>query len=92
MHKKNDEIRIGENAKVTQHDPDFENYIVGDDEDHLEAPHRPILAVNVSNNNAHIFQSENVIEGHTRSWPRSSFAPLTATVQNNEEYSIVVIK
>ena len=23
MHRKNDEIRIGENAKVTQHDPDF---------------------------------------------------------------------
>ena len=63
-----------------------------DDEEHLEAPHRPILAVNVSNNNAHIFQIENVIEGHTRSWPRSSFAPLTATVQNNEKYSIVVIK
>ena len=29
MHKTNDEICIGENAKVTQHDPDFENaYVV----------------------------------------------------------------
>ena len=57
MHQTNDEIRIGENAKVTQHDPYFENYIVGDDEDHLEAPHLPIIAVNVAKNNSHICQS-----------------------------------
>ena len=25
INKKNDETRIGENAKVTQHDPDLEN-------------------------------------------------------------------
>ena len=31
MHQTNDEIRIGENAKVTQHDPDYENADVGDD-------------------------------------------------------------
>ena len=44
MHKKNDEICIVENAKVTQHDPDFENANVGDDEEHLNAPRLPILA------------------------------------------------
>ena len=74
MHKKNDEIRIGENAKVTQHDPDFENSDVGDDEEHLEAPHRPIIAVNVAKKNARINQSKNVLECHTRYWPRSSFS------------------
>ena len=39
MHQTNDEICIEENAKVTQHDPDFKNANVGDDEEHLEAPH-----------------------------------------------------
>ena len=33
------------------------NYNVGDDEDHLEAPHRAIIAVNVAKNNARICQS-----------------------------------
>ena len=54
MHQTNDAIRIGENDKVTQYDPYFENADVGDDEEHLEAPHRPILDVNVSKNNARI--------------------------------------
>ena len=71
---KNDEICIRENAKVNQHDRYFENADVGDDEEHLEAPHRPILAVNVAKNNACIRQRKNVLKGHTRSWPRSSFA------------------
>ena len=31
MHQTNDEICIVENAKVTQHDPDFKNADVGDD-------------------------------------------------------------
>ena len=75
MHQTNDEICIGENSKVTQHYPYFRNADVGDNEDHLEAPHRPILAVNVEKNNAHIFQSKNVLEGHTRFQPRSSFSP-----------------
>ena len=57
MHQTNDEICIRENYKVAQHDPDFENYIVGDDEDCLEAPHRPIIAVNVTKNNSRICQS-----------------------------------
>ena len=65
MHQTNDEIRIRENAKSTQHDPDFENFDVGDDEENCEATTCPILAVNVANNNACIFQRENVIEGHT---------------------------
>ena len=55
MHQTNDEICIGENAKVTQHDPDLQNFDVGDDEENIEAPHRPILAVNVANNNDCIF-------------------------------------
>ena len=54
MHQTNDKICIGENAKVTQQDPDFENANEGDDEEHLEAPHHPILASNVANNNARI--------------------------------------
>ena len=65
MHQTNYEIFIGENAKVTQHDPDFKNSDVGDDEENLEAPHHPIRAVNVAKNNACIFQSKNVLEGHT---------------------------
>ena len=46
--------------KVTQHYQDYDNADVGDDEDHLEAPHCPILDVNVANNNASIHQSKNV--------------------------------
>ena len=57
MHQTNDEICIGENAIVTQHDPDFKNYNAGDYEDHLEAPHHPNIAVNVAKNNARIRQS-----------------------------------
>ena len=34
-HQKNDENRIGENAKVTQHDPEFENTDEGDNEEHI---------------------------------------------------------
>ena len=43
MHQTNDKICIGENAKVNQHHPDFEN---ANYEEHLEAPHFPILEVN----------------------------------------------
>ena len=35
MHQTNDEISIGENAKVTQYHPDFENADEGGDEEHL---------------------------------------------------------
>ena len=52
MHQTNDTICIRENVKVIQHDPDFENSDEGDDEEHLDAPHFPILAVNVANDNA----------------------------------------
>ena len=45
-----------ENAKVTQHDPDFNNANVGDDEEHLEAPHCLILDVNFAKNNVCICQ------------------------------------
>ena len=65
MHQTNDDIRIGENAKVTQHDPYFENFDVVDDEENIESHHHPILAVNVANNNTCICQRENVLEGHT---------------------------
>ena len=47
MHQTNDKIRIGENAKVTQHDPEFENADESGDEEHIESPHFLILAVNV---------------------------------------------
>ena len=47
MHQTNGEIIIRENAEVTQHDPEFKNADEGDDKEHLETPHRPILAVNV---------------------------------------------
>ena len=71
MHQTNDAIHIVENAKVTQHDPDSENADVGDDEEHLESPHHPILAANAANNNDCIRQSENLLEGQTRYRPRS---------------------
>ena len=71
MHQTNEKIHLGENAKVTQHDPDFVNADEGDDEEHLEAPDCPIIAANVAKNNSHICQSENVLEGHTRYRPRS---------------------
>ena len=74
MHKQNDAIRIGKNTEVTQHDPDFENENVGDDEEHLEAPHCPILVVNVTSNNDRIRNIANLLEVHTRSRPHSSFA------------------
>ena len=64
MHQTNDEICIGENTKVTQHDPDFENAYVGDDEENLEAPHRPILALNVANNNTCIYQEKCTRRSH----------------------------
>ena len=35
MYQTNYDIRIGENDKVNQHDPDFENANKGDDEEHL---------------------------------------------------------
>ena len=54
MHQTNDEIRIGENAEVTQHDWDFKDTNVGDDGEHLEAPHILILAINIAKRNAHI--------------------------------------
>ena len=41
----------------------------GDYEENLEAPHHPILAVNVAKKNACICQSKNVLEGHT--WSRT---------------------
>ena len=63
------------NAKVTQHDPDFENANVGDDEEHLEALHRPILTVNVAKINTCIHQRKNVLEGHTKSCPCTLFSP-----------------
>ena len=69
MHQTHDQIRIGENAKVTQHYPDFQNSNIGDDEEHIETPHCPIIAVNVAKNNARICQSENALKGHTRSRP-----------------------
>ena len=73
MYQTNVEIHIRENAKVTQHDPYFKTSDVGDDEEHIEAPHQPILAVNVSNKNTHIHQSETLLKVHTRYRPCSSF-------------------
>ena len=81
MHQTSDKIHIGENAKVIQHDPDFEN---ADYEDHIEAPHCPSHSVNSVKNNARIFQSKTVLEGYTRYWPHSSFAPLDSNCINNK--------
>ena len=74
MHQTNDKICIGENAKVTQHDPDFEIFDVGDDEENIESTRCPILSVNVAEKNYCICQRENVIKIHTRYRPRSSFS------------------
>ena len=84
MHQTNDGICIGENAKATQHDPYFKNSNEVDDEEHLEAPHCPILDLNVSKNNARVFQSKHLLEGHTRSWPRSSFAPFDSNCKKTQ--------
>ena len=35
MHQTNDKTNIGEIAKITQHDPEFENDNEGDNEEHL---------------------------------------------------------
>ena len=66
---------IGENAKVTQHDPDYENADEGDNEENLKAPHCTLLDANVTNNSSRICQRKNVLEGHTMSRPCSSFSP-----------------
>ena len=71
MHQTNDIICIRENAKVTQHDPEFEN---ANGEDNIEAPHRPIISVNIKK--TYIFQGKNLLEGRTRTWPRPSFDTL----------------
>ena len=92
MHKTNDEIRIGENAKVTQHYRYFEDANVCDDEDHLEAPHRPILAVNFVKTII-VFVREEVQLKVVQGLGLALHLPhLTATFQNTKEYSIVVIK
>ena len=75
MHRTNDEIRIGENAKVTQHDIGFKDDDEGNNEYHIESTHPPILAVNITKNNAHICHNKNLLKGHKRSQPRSSFPP-----------------
>ena len=71
MHQTNDEIHIGENAKVIKHDPEFVNIDEGENEDNLESTHRLILAINVIENNARICNSKNVPKIYTRSQPRS---------------------
>ena len=72
---KKDEICIGDNVKITQNDPEFENSNEGDGGEHLEYPHPPPLAKNVANNHACICHNKNVLEGHARYWPCSSFTP-----------------
>ena len=84
MHQTNDESRIRKIHKVTQHDPYLENADEGDDEDHFEAPHSSILSVNVAKNNYRILQRKNVLEGHTRSWPHSSFAPFDSNCSKQQ--------
>ena len=74
-HQTNDEICIGENAKVTQHNPDTKHSDVGDDKENIESPYCLILDVNVAKNNACILQRKNVFEGHKRSWLCTSFSP-----------------
>ena len=75
---------ISKNAEVTQHDPDFENTDVGDNDEHLEAPPYPILSVKVANKNARICQNENILEGHTGSWPCSLFAPFDSNCKKTK--------
>ena len=75
MHQTDDEIHIGENAKITQHYLDIENADVGDDEEHLEATHLPIIYVNGANKNSSTRQRKNVLKVHTRSRPCSSCSP-----------------
>ena len=48
MHRTNDEICIGENNKVTQHDIGFKDDDEGNNEYHIESTNPPILAVNIT--------------------------------------------
>ena len=75
MHLTNEKKGIEENAKGNQHNPDFENADEGDNEEHLVAPHRTIIAVNVTKKNSFICQNKNVLEDHTRSWTHCLFSP-----------------
>ena len=73
MHQTNEKKLSERNYKVTQHDTYFEN---SNDEDNLEAPHRPIIYINFVEKNARISQSKIVLEVHSGSRPCSSFDPL----------------
>ena len=72
---KSDEICTGGNLKITQHDPGFENANEGDNGEHLESTHFPPLALNVANKNSCICHSNNLLQGHERSWPCYLFDP-----------------
>ena len=76
MHQTKDKIRIGENAEVTQNDPDFENKDEVDDEENIELPHHPIIALNFAKKDACICQRNNLLKGHKNSRPRSSFSTI----------------
>ena len=83
---KKDEICIGESSKVTQHDPDFANADVDDDEEHLEAPHNPILDVNFVNKML-VFVIAKIYLKVIQGLGFALHLPhLTKTFQNNEEY------
>ena len=88
MHQTNEKIRIGKNSKFTQHEPEFEN---ANDEEQLEAPHRSILATNTVKNDC-IRQSKNLLGGHTRSRPHSSFSPLDSNCTKQRFFAFVGIK
>ena len=60
------EIRIGENVKITQHYPEFENTNEGDGGEHLESTDTPPLDGNVANKNDSICHNKNVLGGHAR--------------------------
>ena len=81
MHQVNSGIRIEDNVKISQHGPEYENSNKGDGGEHLELPHRPPLASNISDK-TFIRHNNNVLEGHARSWPCSSFAPYDSNCQN----------
>ena len=56
MHQTNDEICIGENVKIAQHDPGFEDSDEVNNGEHLKSPYSLTLSLNVENINACICQ------------------------------------
>ena len=82
MHQENDGICIGDNVKISQHGPGFENIYQGDGGEHLESPCLPPLVTDVADTTSCICYNGNLIEVHARYQPCSSFDPYDRNCPN----------